>query len=88
MSIKFLDLEKLHNIHPHIKFNTSDEVRYAKPINDKLESHKFVFISTSRQYNTPGSLVELNIEFETRMQEEEINQSGWSIKNCIYKDIL
>ena len=88
MSIKFLDLEKLHNIYLYIKFNTSDEVRYTKPTYDKLESHKFVFISTFRQYNTPGSLVELNIEFETRMQEEEINQSGWNIKNCVYKYIF
>ena len=32
-------LESLHNIHPHIKFNTFDVVKYAKPTDDKLEEN-------------------------------------------------
>ena len=41
---KFLNiLESLHNIHPHIKFNTFDVVKYTKPTDDKLEKNEFTF---------------------------------------------
>ena len=41
---RFLEaLEALHNIHPHIKFNTFDVVRYTKPTDDKLEENDFTF---------------------------------------------
>ena len=36
--IKFLNvLEVMYNIHPYIKFNTFDVVKYTKPTDDKLE---------------------------------------------------
>ena len=39
---KFLNiLEPLHNIHPHIKFNAFDVVKYTKPTDDKLEENDF-----------------------------------------------
>ena len=39
---KFLNiLDSLHNIHPHIKFNTFDVVKYTKPTDDKLEENEF-----------------------------------------------
>ena len=41
---RFLEaLEALHNIHPHIKFNTFDVVPYTKPTDDKLEENDFTF---------------------------------------------
>ena len=41
---KFLNiLESLHNIHPHIKFNTFDVDKYTKPTDDKLEKNEFTF---------------------------------------------
>ena len=42
--LKFLNiLESLHNIHPHIKFNTFDVVKYTKPTDDKLEENELTF---------------------------------------------
>ena len=34
----------------------------------------------TRQYNGPYNLDILNGELETRMQEQEMNQSGWSMQ--------
>ena len=81
---KFLNiLESLHNIHPHIKFNTFDEVKYTKPTDDKLEENEFTFRLMTRQYNGAHDLDLLNGELETRMQEQEMNQSGWSMQRFI-----
>ena len=87
---KFLNiLESLHNIHPYIKFNTFDVVKYTKPTDDKLEENEFTFRLLTRQYNGAHDLDLLNGELETRMQEQEMNQSGWSMhrlvkEQCIY----
>ena len=81
---KFLNiLESLHNIHPYIKFNTFDVVKYNKPTDEKLEKNEFTFRLMSRQYNGPNDLDMLNGELETRMQEQEMNQSGWSMQRFI-----
>ena len=81
---KFLNiLESLHNIHPHIKFNTFDVVKYTKPTNDKLDENDFTFRLMTRQYNGAHDLDLLNGELETRMQEQEMNQSGWSVQRFI-----
>ena len=78
---KFLNiLESLHNIHPHIQFNTFDVVKYAKPTDDKLEENEFTFRLMTRQYNGAHDLDLLNGELESRMQEQEMNQSGWSMQ--------
>ena len=37
----------------------------------------------TRQYNVPYDLDILNDELETRMQEQEMNQSGWSLRRFI-----
>ena len=81
---KFLNiLESLHNIHPHIKFNTFDVVKYTKPTDDKLEENEFTFRLMTRQYNGARDLDLLNGELETRMQEQEMNQSGWSMQRFV-----
>ena len=81
---RFLEaLELLHNIHPHIKFNTFDVVRYTKPTDDKIEKIEFTFRLLTRQYNGPYDLYLLNGELESRMQEQEKNQSGWSMRRFI-----
>ena len=77
--LKFLNiLESLHNIHPHIKFNTFDVVKYTK-----LEENKFTFRLMTRQYKGAHDLDLLNGELESRMQEQEMNQSGWSMHATI-----
>ena len=76
-------LESLHNIHPHIKFNTFDVVKYTKPTDDKLEDNEFTFRLMTRQYNGAHDLDLLNRELETRMQEQEMNQSRWSMQRFI-----
>ena len=81
---KFLNtLESLHNIHPHIKFNTFDVVNYTKPTDDKLEENEFTFRLMTRQYNGVHDLDLVNGELETRTQEQEMNQSGWSMQRFI-----
>ena len=76
-ALKFLEvLEALQNIYPHINFNTFDVVKYTKPTNDKLEEHEFTFRLLTRQHNGPYDLDMLNSELETRMQKQEMNQSG------------
>ena len=76
---KFLNiLESLHNIHPHIKFNTFDVVKYTKPTDDKLEEYEFRLMT--RQFNGAHDLDFLNGELESRMQEQEMKQSGWSMQ--------
>ena len=83
---KFLKiLELLHNIHPHIKFNTFDVVKYTKPTNDKLEENELTFRLMTRQYNGAHDLDSLNREVESRMQEQEINHSGWSMQRFVKK---
>ena len=86
---KFLNiLESLHNIHPHIKFNTFDVIKSTKPTDDKLEENEFTFRLMTRQYSGAHDLDLLNGELETRMQEQEMNQSGWNwqrfIKRTMY----
>ena len=76
-------LESLHNIHPHIKFNTFDVVKYSKPTDDKLEENEFIFRLMTRQNNGAHDLDLLNGELETRMQEQEMNQSGWSMQRFV-----
>ena len=73
----------MYNIHPHIKFNTFGLVRYTKTKDDKLEQNEFTFRLMTRQYNCPHDLDMLNSELETRMQEQEINQSGWSMQRFV-----
>ena len=76
-------LEAMHNIRPHIKCNTFDVVPYTNPTDDKLEENEFSFRLMTRQYNGPYDLDMLNGELETRMQEQEMNQSGWSMQRFI-----
>ena len=84
--IKFLNLlEAMYNIHPHIKFNTFDVVKYTKPTDYKLEKNEFSFRLMTRQYNGPHDLDMLNSELETRMLEQEMNQSGWSMQRFVKK---
>ena len=74
---KFLNvLIKMYNIHPHIKFNNFDAVKYTKPTDDKLEENEFTFRLKTRHYNGPHDLNMLKSELETRMQENKMNQSG------------
>ena len=76
-------LESLHNIHPHIKFNTFDVVKYTKPTDDKLEENEFTFRLMTWQYNGAHDLDLLNGELDSRMQEQEMNQSGWSMQRFV-----
>ena len=81
---KFLNvLEAMYNIHPHIKFNTFDVVKYTKLTDDKLEENEFTFRLMIRQYNGPHDLDMLNGELDTRMQEQEMKQSGWSMQRFV-----
>ena len=82
--IKFFNvLGEMYNIHPHIKFNIFDREKYTKPTDDKLEENEFTFRLMTRQYNGPHDLDMLNSELETRMQEQEMNQSGWSMQRVV-----
>ena len=76
-------LEELYNIHPHIKLNTFDVVKYTKSTDDKLEENEFTFSLMTRRYNGPHDLDMLNSELETRMQEQEMNQSDWSMQRFV-----
>ena len=68
---RFLEaLEAFHNIHPHIKFNTFDVVRYTKPTDDKLEEIELTFRLMTRHYNGPYDLDLLSGELESRMQQQ------------------
>ena len=83
---RFLEaLQTMHNIHPLIKFNTFDVVRYTKPTDDNLKENESTFRLMTRQYNGPYDLDLFNGEVETRMQEQEMNQSGWSMQRFIKK---
>ena len=42
----------------------------------------------TRQYNGPHDLDVMNSELETRMQEHEMNQSGWSMERFIKEQCL
>ena len=82
--INFLNvLEEMYNIHPQIKFNTFDVVKYTKPTDDKLEENEFTFRLMTRQYNGPHDLDMLISELETRMQEQEMNHCGWSMERFV-----
>ena len=84
--IKFLNvLEEMYNIHPHIKFSTFDVVKYTKPTDDKLEENELTFRLMTRQYSGPHDLDVFDSELETRMQEQEMNQSGWSMQRFVKK---
>ena len=86
---KFLKvLEAMYNIHPHFKFNTFDVVKYTKPTDDKLEENEFTFRLMTRQYNGPYDLVMLNSELESKVQEQEMNQSGWSMQRFVKKNYV
>ena len=85
MFLKVLDA--MYNIDPHFKFNTFDVVKYTKPTDDKLEENEFTFRLMTRQYNGPYDLDMLNSEVETRMQELEMNQSGWSMQRFIKRSM-
>ena len=62
---RFLEaLEALYNIHPHIKFNTFDVVRYTKP-RDELEENEFTFRLMTRKYNGSYDLDLLNGELKS-----------------------
>ena len=63
-------LESLHSIHPHIKFDTFDVVKYTKPTDDKLEEYEFTFRLMNRKYNGAHDLDLLDGELESRMQEQ------------------
>ena len=76
-------LEALHNILPHIKFNTIDVVRYTKPIVDKLAQNEVTFGQMSRQYNKSFDLDLLNGKLEIRMQEQEMIQSSWTMQRFV-----
>ena len=81
---KFLKvLETMYNIHPHIKFNTFDVIRNSKPTDDKLEENEFTFRLMTRQYNGPYDLDMLNSHLESRMQEQEMKQSSWSMQRFV-----
>ena len=41
----------------------------------------------TRQYNGPHDLDMLNTELETRMQEREMNQSGWSMQRFVKRTL-
>ena len=86
--IKFLNvLEEMYTIHHHIQFNTFDVVKYTKPTDDKLEENEVTFRLMTRQYNGPHDLDMLNSELENRMQEQEMNQSGWSMQRFVKRKI-
>ena len=68
---KFLKaLETMYNIHPCIKFNTFDVVKFTKPTDHQLEEHELTFRLMTTQYNGPYDLDMLNSELLTRMQEQ------------------
>ena len=82
--IRFLNvLEEMYNIHPYINLNTFDVVKYTKPTDDKLEENEFTFRLMTRQYNGAHDLDMLNRELETRMQEQEMKQSGWIMQRFV-----
>ena len=82
--VKLLNLlETMYKIHHHFKFNTFDVVKYTKPTVDKLEENEFTFRLRTRQYNGPHDLDRFNSQLETTMQEQEMNQSGWSMQRFI-----
>ena len=77
---KFLQvLEELRSTHPYIKFSTRDIVNYIK--RSDQEEKEFTFWTLSRIYNTSEDLDELNNKAEIKMQERELNQSGWAIQS-------
>ena len=87
---KFLKvLEAMYNIDPHFKFNTFDVVKYTKPTDDKLkkEENEFTFRLMTRQYNGPYDLDVLNSQLETRMKEQEMNQSGCSMQRFVKRSM-
>ena len=81
-------LETMYNIHPHIKFNNFVSVQYTKPTDDILEENEFTFRLMTRKYNGPYDLDMLNSELETRMQEQEMNLSGWSTQMFVKRTIF
>ena len=76
-------LEASYNIHPHIKFNTFDVVSYTKPTDEQLEENEFTYRLMTRQYNGSYDLDLLNGELKSRMQEQEMNQSGGIMKRFV-----
>ena len=90
---RFLEaLQAMHNIHPHIIFNTFDAVRNTKPTYEKLEENEFTFRQMTRQYNgSYDNIMDLmdllNGELETRMQEQKMNQYGWSMQRFVKRKI-
>ena len=81
---RFLEaLEALYKLHPHIKFNTFDVVRYTKPTDEQIEEKDITVGLRTRQYNRSYDLDLVNGEFETRMQIREMNQSGCIVQRFV-----
>ena len=69
-------LQTLRNVHPNIEFFTFYFVKSTKPTDEKLEEHEFTWQDNMIPH--PLDLDELNNdlnEVETRMEEQELNQS-------------
>ena len=73
----------MYNIYSHFKYDTFDIVKYTKPTDDKLKENDFTFRLMTGQYNGPHDLDMLNSELESRTQEQEMNQSGWSMRRFV-----
>ena len=69
------------NSHPPIKIHTFDVLNDTKPTDQKSEGHEFTFKFITRWCSSPNDQDELNKELETRMQEQEMNQSGPNSQN-------
>ena len=76
-------LEALYKIKPHIKFNSFDVVRYTKPTDEQIEENEITFRLMNSQKNESFDLDWLNGELETRMKEQETNQSGNSMQRFV-----
>ena len=61
-------------------------VRYTKYTGDNLEEHEFTFMLMSRQYKSLYDVNLLNRKIESRIQEQEINQSIWTMQRFDKKD--
>ena len=74
-------METPYNIHPQI--NNLDVDKYTTSADDKLEEHEFRFRLMTTQNNGPYELDIINSELKNKMQEQEMNQSGWSMQKFV-----
>ena len=58
-------------------------VRSTKFTDEQLEENEFTVRLRTRQYNGHNDLDMLNSELDTRMQEQEMNQSGRSMQRLV-----